>query len=257
MNTSAFLILDCSGTVSRVRVVGERGEFVATSSETTAHSESIGSLIKNALASAGESAANLRCLAVISGPGSFTGLRIAASHLSGMAAALKIPLVAVPLHVALLVTCLEEQVDSAIDGAYAHKRDFNLVVASSAGRSQYFLTKVAADDVMRITEEPKLCSNLGEMTIGDIPGVIEGSNATCIMTQETLYDQKLVEIINSADFNKSRIKFVNDHTVGAANLLRKCAWPVFSNVSLSQIDLNYVRPVNARTIAERLAVGGC
>jgi len=59
------------------------------------HASKLGAMITNTLQDAGMQSANLHCIAVAIGPGSFTGLRIGLSFAKGLCFAQNIPLVAV------------------------------------------------------------------------------------------------------------------------------------------------------------------
>ena len=59
------------------------------------HAENLHVFIENVLAEAGKSPKDLNSIAVGSGPGSYTGLRIGVSAAKGLAYALQIPLIAV------------------------------------------------------------------------------------------------------------------------------------------------------------------
>ena len=91
-----WLALDTSGTTSNV-AVGTVQKVVAELSvrRKRTHSEQIVPHIETVLRLAGLDRADLTGIAVTSGPGSFTGLRIGLATAKAMAFALQIPLVGV------------------------------------------------------------------------------------------------------------------------------------------------------------------
>lgn len=92
-----LLAIDTSTPVCRVAVTsGETMLSELRSDEQCQHTEGILVLIKRALAQAGCAAGDLGCIAVATGPGMFTGLRVGISTAQGLALALDKPLVGVP-----------------------------------------------------------------------------------------------------------------------------------------------------------------
>jgi tRNA threonylcarbamoyladenosine biosynthesis protein TsaB len=78
--------------------LGRDGEVIAfrETTEPNSHSLMLGTFIKEVLEEAGITSAELDAVAVSSGPGSYTGLRIGVSMAKGLAYSLDIPLIAVP-----------------------------------------------------------------------------------------------------------------------------------------------------------------
>lgn len=96
-----ILALDSSGLVAGVAVVEATAGQTLTLSEFTihykkTHSETLLPMIDQALRIPGIDKASLDAIAVASGPGSFTGLRIGAATAKGLASVLAIPILPVP-----------------------------------------------------------------------------------------------------------------------------------------------------------------
>ncbi|MCL2016146.1 MAG: tRNA (adenosine(37)-N6)-threonylcarbamoyltransferase complex dimerization subunit type 1 TsaB [Defluviitaleaceae bacterium] len=92
-----ILALETSGKVASVAIV-ENDSVLAEYSSSTAkkHAETLMPMIESVVAVVGGSVEDLDFIACTSGPGSFTGLRIAATTAKGLAFAANKPLVAVP-----------------------------------------------------------------------------------------------------------------------------------------------------------------
>lgn len=93
---SLILSLECSTGICSAALHKE-GELVIVAEvhEKQSHGEKLSPLIKNLLDVAGVTVSALDAIAVSSGPGSYTGLRIGTSTAKGMCVALDIPLLAV------------------------------------------------------------------------------------------------------------------------------------------------------------------
>jgi tRNA threonylcarbamoyladenosine biosynthesis protein TsaB len=93
---SALLAIDTADRTAGVAILAG-GQVVAEYVETSAyrHSERLFALIDEALRSAGLARSDLNAVAVTTGPGSFTGLRVGLATAKGLAFALGLPLVAV------------------------------------------------------------------------------------------------------------------------------------------------------------------
>ncbi|GMQ82392.1 MAG: tRNA (adenosine(37)-N6)-threonylcarbamoyltransferase complex dimerization subunit type 1 TsaB [Rhodothermia bacterium] len=78
------------------------------------HAEQLVPMIQECLAEAGIEPANLKAIAVSSGPGSYTGLRIGVSTAKGLAYATGAPIVAVPTLEALAFPLLQSASDPVI-----------------------------------------------------------------------------------------------------------------------------------------------
>lgn len=92
-----ILAIDSSGLVATVALLCDDilvGEYTIHNKKT--HSQTLLPMIDKMLSMADFSVKNLDAIAVSSGPGSFTGLRIGASTAKGLGQALSIPLIAVP-----------------------------------------------------------------------------------------------------------------------------------------------------------------
>lgn len=92
-----ILAIDSSGAVASVAVLNDTtliGEISLNNQLT--HSQSLLPMIDRVMQMTGTEAAELTCLAIAAGPGSFTGLRIGASTVKGLAMVYDKPIVAVP-----------------------------------------------------------------------------------------------------------------------------------------------------------------
>jgi tRNA threonylcarbamoyladenosine biosynthesis protein TsaB len=96
------LALETSSAVCAVALVDEDGVRAERHVvETHIHSEKLLPLVEEVCAEAGIACSRVDAIAVSSGPGSFTGLRIGVSAAKGLCAALRCPLVGVPTMEAL------------------------------------------------------------------------------------------------------------------------------------------------------------
>ncbi len=120
-----ILVID---TASPLEIVAaSRGDAAAETSiaVNTSHSVTILDTIDRCLAKLGLAAADINCLGVGVGPGSFTGIRIAVSTARMMAQVLGIPLVGLPTHLLYAVS---------VDG----ERGENIMVAFDAKKGRVF-----------------------------------------------------------------------------------------------------------------------
>ena len=86
MNALKLLALECSATAASAALCQEDkviGEYFLSTGQT--HSQTLLPMAEGLLAASGETLAGLDCLAVSTGPGSFTGLRIGIAAVKGMA----------------------------------------------------------------------------------------------------------------------------------------------------------------------------
>jgi tRNA threonylcarbamoyladenosine biosynthesis protein TsaB len=90
--------------------------FLKEMATPNAHAAQLTSIIQEILAEAGILAKELTAIAISSGPGSYTGLRIAASVAKGMCYALSCPLIAIPTLDALADAAIQKYQD--IDALY-------------------------------------------------------------------------------------------------------------------------------------------
>ncbi len=101
-----ILAMDSSGAVASVAVLNDDilvGEISLNNSLT--HSQSLLPMIDQVLHMTGTEGTDLDCLAIAAGPGSFTGLRIGASTVKGLAMVWNKPIAAVPTVDALACNC--------------------------------------------------------------------------------------------------------------------------------------------------------
>jgi len=99
------------------------------------HSDLIVTLIRQTVEAAGIGVERLESVAVSSGPGSFTGLRIGMSTAKGLCKALNVPIVAVPTFeaVACAVFDADGRVDRVMVAVDAKRDDFYIALLERAG----------------------------------------------------------------------------------------------------------------------------
>ena len=102
-----LLAIDTSAGTS-VAVQWSTGSAQALSTSTMAHAEVIGSLISEAVAASGLSAAEITGVVAGIGPGPFTGLRVGLAAASAYAVGRSVPLLPVVSHDAIAFDALEE-----------------------------------------------------------------------------------------------------------------------------------------------------
>ena len=98
---SALLCLESSGNLCSVAVTGFDHEAYLQSEPGQKHTEVILGMIRGCLTAAGGSREGLQGIAFGSGPGAFTGLRVACGLAQGLGWALNIPLIPVNTLLAL------------------------------------------------------------------------------------------------------------------------------------------------------------
>lgn len=97
-----ILAIETSGKLCGAAVYfNDQDYYSFTSSKKHSHSEKVFELIDDVLKASGVNLAELECIAVSSGPGSFTGLRIGLSAAKGIAYGSSIPVCPVPTFEAL------------------------------------------------------------------------------------------------------------------------------------------------------------
>jgi tRNA threonylcarbamoyladenosine biosynthesis protein TsaB len=120
--------LETSSGLCSVGLADEHGALACRSlTATTVHSEQLPSLIQTVLSEAIISLQDLGAVAVSSGPGSFTGLRIGMSAAKGLCFSLKRPLLVVPTFSGL-----------AVSGATKHKAAGKILVALDAKKGDFY-----------------------------------------------------------------------------------------------------------------------
>ena len=115
---SCILHIETSTNVCSV-AVSEDGKVIFDKADRTGnnHAEALGSFVDEAMSFADSHAIPLDAVAVSSGPGSYTGLRIGVSMAKGVCYALDLPLLSVPTHELMCVPILlrnEEIEDDAL-----------------------------------------------------------------------------------------------------------------------------------------------
>lgn len=110
--TYPVLALDVATKLACVCVINAEGQvFTAEANEGKQHSDTILPLLQDVLQQANLTWADLKMLALGQGPGSFTGLRIAAAMLAGINASLKLPIWGLS---SLAITAMQTQRDEPV-----------------------------------------------------------------------------------------------------------------------------------------------
>lgn len=109
--TQPLLAIDTSGARLQLGLLGNGEVLTAVEARERGHAEILFHRIAALLADAGTAYTDLRRIAVITGPGSFSGLRIGLSAARGLGLALSIPVVGVPR---LLALSLEAEGDGPV-----------------------------------------------------------------------------------------------------------------------------------------------
>ena len=144
--TRTVLGLDTSTSIASLAVIV--GGRVAASAErpVTSHGAALPGAIDKVLAEAGLAISGLGAIAVGTGPGSFTGLRIGLSYAKGIAMASGCALVGVPAFDAMALAALER---NNID----HGRLVCVIVDARKGEVYAALYRVVADGLEKLSDE--------------------------------------------------------------------------------------------------------
>jgi len=94
------------------------------------HSEKLFEVIDSIIHQSGISKSEIKSIAISSGPGSFTGLRIGMAATKGMAEALNIPIIPVPTFEALALQIVQYLPDNS-----------NFIIANKVGRDELYFAK--------------------------------------------------------------------------------------------------------------------
>lgn len=115
MSSPNILALDCSTEYCSVALL--HGEKIVALDEHAGqrHSQRVLAMVDAVLAEAVVSLADLNAIAFGSGPGSFTGLRIAAGVAQGLAFGANVPVIPIPTLLALAQATQQERVLAALD----------------------------------------------------------------------------------------------------------------------------------------------
>ena len=219
------LAIDSSTPIASLSVRGSDSKiFSIEATDPNSHIETLSDLLEQLLKTAKVKTKDITSIVLGEGPGSFTGLRIGYSFASGLAFALKVPVITI------------SSLQAAISIESAKKLN---VVLTDARRGEFF-------------------TGIYQLKDQDLEKYIPEN----IMTQrdlESFLDQKLAELnLNSSEialFSNQPLSLlgqINSQSFSglSANLLRlgsrpTCKIPSFSVLELSKLNPNYLRAVAA------------
>ncbi len=115
MSSPNILALDCSTEYCSVALLGGEKIFVRDEHAGQRHSERVLEMIDAVLGEAATNLTNLNAIAFGSGPGSFTGLRIATGVAQGLAFGANVPVIPVPTLLALAQATQQTRVFAVLD----------------------------------------------------------------------------------------------------------------------------------------------
>lgn len=170
----------------------------------------------------GLAAADIEGFVAVSGPGSFTGLRVGLSAIKGLAEVLKRPIATVSALETLSSTSGQQgRVTAALD----------------AGREEIFvgLYDVSTARAFRISEEL--------LSVAKFVRVIKSANATKVVTS----DRFVAELVRSASLIAMQIEQPGSETAARVGLQKLLAG---ENVSVEDLDANYIRRSDAEIFSK-------
>lgn len=170
----------------------------------------------------GLAAADIEGFVAVSGPGSFTGLRVGLSAIKGLAEVLKRPIATVSALETLASTSGQQgRVTAALD----------------AGREEIFvgLYDVSTARAFRISEEL--------LSVAEFVRVIKSANATKVVTS----DRFVTELVRSANLIAMQIEQPGSETAARVGLQKLLAG---ENVSVEDLDANYIRRSDAEIFSK-------
>ncbi len=197
-----ILGIDSSGmTASVALVTGDSLVSEYTVNNKRTHSETLLPMIDEMLRLAGTEPAELDAVAIASGPGSFTGLRIGAATAKGLALALDIPIVPVPTLEGLAYNLAGDKrlIVSLMDARR------NEVYAGAYRVSAESVTIVLNEEALPVTELFEKLNEIGEevVFVGDGIPVVKNILADSLKTGEAADDAK-----TAGDADNSRVLIV-------------------------------------------------
>ncbi|MBR1675073.1 MAG: tRNA (adenosine(37)-N6)-threonylcarbamoyltransferase complex dimerization subunit type 1 TsaB [Eubacterium sp.] len=160
-----ILGIDSSGMTASVALVTDAGlvsEYTVNNKRT--HSETLLPMIDEMLRLAGTEPEELTAIAIASGPGSFTGLRIGAATAKGLALALDIPIIPVPTldgqaynlagDKRLVVSVMDARRNEVYAGAYrVHGETGERINTAEEGVSETGAAEISAAIIPVLTED--------------------------------------------------------------------------------------------------------
>ncbi len=161
-----LLAIDCSATLCAACVYDsatgrELGRCVRDLGK--GHAEHLIAVIDEALAASGKTLGDIGAIAVSTGPGSFTGIRVAVSAARGFALALDIPAIGVNVLEALAAEVRDDMGARMVSSALASGADAATVQAAvydEFGSERY------APSIVTLHEAAKLASEVGAVLVG-------------------------------------------------------------------------------------------
>ncbi len=132
-----LLAIDTAGPACAVAVVRDREVLARTSEEIgRGHAERLMPMIEAALSGARVAFADLNAVAVTTGPGSFTGVRVGVAAARGLALALGIPAIGIGSLDALAFPIVRERSSGTVVGALDAKRGDVYLLAKDLGSGE-------------------------------------------------------------------------------------------------------------------------
>src|SRR5882724_2662810 len=161
---------------------------------------------------------NLDGFVVVSGPGSFTGLRVGLSAVKGLAEILQKPIVAVSL-LEVLAT-------------YADRKDGQIATALDAGRNEVFWGLYKSTEDRGLQDEEKLLSQ------PEFLAEIEKTRPACLITS----DHSVAELANSTGMRVQEEKRPESESIARLGLRKLLEG---NTVSVEGLDATYIRRSDA------------
>jgi len=145
-----LLAIDTACSILSIAVSSEHGIFYTETEAGLRHSEIVMSMIDNQMKKASLAPFNLDGVVCMSGPGSFTGLRIGYSIAKGLALSLSVPFIAVPTldcmasrHNGLVLSVIEARKNSWFFSVYHGEKKIKPAIEAAASQISDEIIKTA------------------------------------------------------------------------------------------------------------------